>query len=136
MPTLKLLRSTRSQHSHSCLLLIELRFFNELHSFIVDTGADITCISYALFNKFPVSEAVFAAIRTDIFHGAGGQERSQRVPIKINFLGKILNSITIGHFLDEWNKRGFPASGLLGQDVLTQFDKVTIDYLKGEISFT
>lgn len=133
MPTLKLLRSTRSQ---SRLLLIELRFFNEPHSFIVDTGADITCISYTLFNKFPVSETVFAAIRTDIFHGAGGQEHSQRVPIKINFLGKILNSITIGHFLDEWNKKGFPVSGLLGQDVLTQFDKVTIDYLKEEISFT
>jgi len=150
MPTLKLLRTTRSQHSRSPSrlqqfenLAIQLKFFNEPYNFIVDTGAHKTCISQKLFNRLIASqnhfdpEVLYSSIKIQKYHGCGGVETSQRIALKINFLGKIILAVTIGHFLDEWQKKNISGfDGLLGQDVLAQFDKVTIDYLKGEISFT
>jgi len=136
MPTLKLLPvKTRD-------IIIQLRFFGESYNFIVDTGANTTCISQYLFNKLAcgkgLSETIYRSIEERKYHGVGGIETSQRVSLKINFLGKTLQKITIGHFLDEWNNAEHSLEehdGLLGNDVLMQFEKVVIDFRKGEISF-
>lgn len=136
MPTLKLLPvKTRD-------IIIQLKFFSESYNFIVDTGANTTCISQYLFNKLAcgkgLSETIYRSIEERKYQGVGGTEVSQRVSLKINFLGKTLQKITIGHFLDEWNKQkhcAFRHDGLLGNDILMQFEKIVIDFKKGEISF-
>lgn len=138
MPTLKLLSQNASQRD----LIIKLKFFGEYYNFVVDTGANNTCISNYLFNKIAcasgLDESIYRSIETRKYHGVGGVEVSQKIPIKINFLGKILPAITIGHFLDEWNNSLFfveEHDGLLGQDVMRQFKQVVIDYEVGTISF-
>lgn len=68
--------------------------------------------------------------------GSAGKRFSMRVPFTINFLGKLTNIVSVGHFLDEWHKEeGIVFGGLLGQDVMRQFKQVVIDYEKGEIKF-
>lgn len=138
MPTLKLLYQNASQRD----LIIKLRFFGVGYNFVVDTGANSTCISNYLFNKIAcasgLDESIYRSIETRKYHGVGGVEVSQRIPVKINFLGKILPAVTIGHFLDEWNNSKFSVEehdGLLGQDVIRQFKQVVINYEKGEIQF-
>lgn len=138
MPTLKLLYQNASQKD----LIIKLRFFGVGYNFVVDTGANSTCISNYLFNKIAcasgLDENIYRSIEIRKYHGVGGIEVSQRIPIKINFLGKILPAITIGHFLDEWNNSHFSVEehdGLLGQDVMRQFKQILIDYEVDTISF-
>lgn len=141
MPTLKLL-PTRSRS-----LLIELKFFSTPFIFLVDTGAESTAISYHLYKHIVSSsqkdESFYKAIREQQYHGCGGVETSQRVPLRINFLSKQLHSITIGHFMDEWIKNPYfyrgrsqeIQHGLLGMDVIQQFAQLTINFSSREISF-
>lgn len=133
MPILKLLPF---HTTHITTPVIELIFFGERHKFIVDTGASSSVISYRLFNKFPLTEKHFNNIETGQLMGSAGKRFSIRVPFTINFLGKLTDIVSVGHFLDEWHKEeGVIFSGLLGQDVMRQFKQVVIDYEVGTISF-
>lgn len=139
MPTLKLL--SRGPHNPYDLK-IRLKFFGESFVCLIDTGANKTCISQRLFNHIAahscLEETIYRSISERQYHGVGGVEKSQKIPIKIRFLGKIIESVTIGHFLDEWRKINLTCDAhdiLLGQDVMGQFKRVVIDNEKGEISF-
>jgi hypothetical protein len=132
MPTLKLV-PTR----HISTPVIELLFFGERHKFIVDTGASNSVISYALFNKFPLTEAHYKSIECGKLFGSAGHRKTMLVPFTIRILGKPTDCVSVGYFLDEWHKEtGLIFSGLLGQDIMTQFKKVCIDYEVGTISFS
>jgi len=131
MPTLKLV-----QTRHITTPVIELLFFGERHRFIVDTGASASVISYALFNKFPLTEKHFNSIKCGELRGSAGKRPTMRVPFTIRILGKCTDEVSIGHFLDEWHKEtNIVFSGLLGQDIMRQFKRVCIDYEVGTISF-
>jgi hypothetical protein len=132
MPTLKLV-PTR----HISTPIIELLFFGERHKFIVDTGASNSVISYALFNKFPLTELHYNNIETGKLYGTAGHRKTMLVPFTIRILGKLTDCVSVGYFLDEWHKEtGLTFSGLLGQDIMTQFKRVYIDYEVGTISFS
>jgi hypothetical protein len=128
MPTLQIL-PTRCKTPVVKLTIKGLDYF-----FIVDTGATHTIIEVDLADSFKYD---FASARAGKMTGVG-QDRPVvlRVGLTFNFLNVSINPIVISNRMKQL-KLDLPVevSGLIGQDILSQFKQVIFDYSRQTVSF-
>lgn len=118
-------------------ILINQRIQGHDYICMVDTGANTTAISKKILSQLSLPESIYNNITCVRMMGVGGYEVTQRVPIKMRFLGKLMPTdyITVGSFLDDVINKHYPfhINILLGMDILGQFAKLQLDFIEGRM---
>lgn len=115
--------------------LTPLIYINQMH-FTFDTGADNTLLYQAYYHKF--QQAIDAAYQPETFSlgGAGGSKQFEGFLIDVNF--RILDreiALSKVELLKEKKTDTESVYGNIGQDVIRQFDKMTINFDRMFIKF-
>lgn len=128
MPTLKLI----SQQSE--LPTIELKIQGKLFYFIVDTGCEYTCISPSV--PFTLNAAQRRQILPRKVLTGGGLRKDSIVPVTFRLLEIELHNICVSDMFDKIDfGKNVSISGVIGQDILSQFSQVIFDYKKQTVEF-
>ncbi len=112
--------------------VIELTISGAKHKFIIDTGSTTSIISVelALTKKWTMQQVCqMSGITTDMMEVL-------RIDIRFNFLQVSIPSIVIHKNMDIIKATlPFRISGLIGQDILSQFSQVCFDYKNKVVRF-
>ena len=128
MPTLHLYN-----YYHMKTPVIKLHIHNRDHFFIVDTGASHSVIIPELIPS--LSDNQLKNIINGHAFGIGGPVQGALLPLKFRLLGVTLAEIRVLNAPATAFSQQMRISGLLGNDLLSQFSTVTIDYRKHVIKF-
>lgn len=113
--------------------VISLRIAAKTHYFVIDTGAETSHFSTEFLEKDFVSKYT---LMNSHCVGAGGKEQTVIVQARFNILEKAINHFAIAKSVNGLAAfAGFPISGLIGEDILSQFYSVEICYARGVIKF-
>lgn len=113
--------------------VISLRIAAKTHYFVIDTGAENSVFHPFLFEKDFIEKFTTG---TSFVMGAGGSEPIRVLNFRFNILEKQINKITLAKsIISLSNHVGQNISGLIGEDILSQFYSVEICYAKGVIKF-
>jgi hypothetical protein len=124
MPAVNLLPTKRN------FLFIQLKIKQEQHIFLIDTGAEGTLLAPELIDDIKPH-------RLGSHCGVGGTEQTHTCLVRFRLLEKTIREVTPGNFLDTFSRdMGFKVSGILGQDLFSQFSSYIIDNKKGQFIFT
>jgi predicted aspartyl protease len=126
MPSIALVRSAASR-----LPFISLKIDGSLYYFLVDTGADRSLLDHKLIDHLRTK-------RHGMIIGAGGIVPMSSVSVNFNLLHKTLTEVIKLSDADKerLSSRGLDVSGIIGQDLLSQFSSYTIDNKKRQFTFT
>jgi aspartyl protease len=126
MPTLQLISTTCNTP------VIELTIAGAKHRFIIDTGATSTILCHKLVNKFK-----FNIIESGVMLGVGKDTPEiLRLDLKFNFVGVCLSRVVVSDRVQYFRMQlPFRVSGLIGQDILSQFSQVCFDYKNKVVRF-
>ena len=113
--------------------VISLRIAAKMHYFVIDTGAENSVFHPFLFEKDFIEKY---AKEKSFAIGAGGSEQTLILYFKFNILQKQITKVTLVQSLISLSDHiGHMISGLIGEDILSQFYSVEICYARGVIKF-
>jgi predicted aspartyl protease len=105
------------------LVLVAANVNGKSMTFIFDTGAETSLITPKALGMTAIQK--YKAAKMQLAGAGGSGDQVPQANVDITFGGSRMNSIVAVAFLP---KSLPPCDGLLGQDVLRQFHKITIDY--------
>lgn len=113
--------------------VVELRILGQPHRFILDTGATITILCHKLLDNFK-----YTMTHSGIMYGIGKDcPQVLRVSVQFNIFGTSLSSVVMSDRMENIKQSlPFSISGLIGQDILSQFEEVTFNYRKNVVKFS
>lgn len=122
-------------HSTQNLIFVEANVNGKRGSFIVDTGASSSLISYRLagLGKYPLPKMKNAGTPG----GEGFSGQAFAVKADFVFVGVTIKELPVyaGNVDALAERTGEKCDGLIGQDILRHFKSVKIDYRKQVIEF-
>lgn len=129
MPTLKLI----PQPKGCDLPVIMLHIAGAKCYFLIDTGAEASIMSPSLKPSLSIWQELSA--KDEIHAGFAGSTHIKVYPVKCTLIGMTIHQMTFDKSIDVLAATGFNIHGVIGQDILQQFNSVEFCWREGVVRF-